>query len=260
MILRIVIVDDEPAARRRSIGLATELGAVVIGEASNGLEALERIPKLAPDVVLLDVEMPEVDGIEVARRLSSPRPFIVFATAYGEYATAAFEAEALDFVVKPLSHERLAVSFERAVRRLTANQTAAPIGADVVAAVAAALGRDRPAYHPLPRRLLVRHRNGHRLVPLVEITRFFADDDAVCAVIETGSSISESLVDYSLDELERRLTGAFVRINRRDLLAIDRIERIVSTGDGAATVFTRDDVAWRVSRRRASAVREALVK
>ena len=254
--LRVVVVDDEPAARRRSTELVTELGALVIGEAANGLEALDRIPALAPDVVLLDVEMPEVDGIEVARRLPEPRPFIVFATAYGQYAAAAFDAEALDFVVKPVSRERLGVALDRAVRRMSTNQIAAPMSADVLAAVAAAIGRDQQGLTPVPRRLLVRHRNGHRLVPVADIDRFFAADDVVCAVIDR----SESIVDYSLDELERRLAGAFVRINRRDLLSIDRIERIVSTGDGAATVFTGAGVAWRVSRRRASAVREALVR
>jgi DNA-binding LytR/AlgR family response regulator len=254
--LRVVIVDDEPSARRRSAELVTELEARVIGEAANGLEALERIPALAPDVVLLDVEMPEVDGLEVARRLPQPRPFIVFATAYGEYAAAAFEAEALDFVVKPVSRERLAVSFGRAQRRLSTEQVAAPISADVVAAVAAFIGRDRQQRTSTPKRLLVRHRNGHRLVPVADIERFFANDNVVCAVVEK----TESIVDYSLDELERRLAGAFVRINRRDLLAIDRIERIVSTGDGAATVFTQGGIAWRVSRRRASAVREALAQ
>jgi len=258
--LRVVVVDDEPAARRRSADLATELGAVVIGEAANGLEALERISSLAPDVVLLDVEMPEVDGLEVARRLTPPRPFIVFATAYDHYAAAAFDAEALDFVVKPLSLSRLSVSFERAGRRLATQQVAAPISAEVVAAVAAAIGRDPARQAPVPRRLLVRHRNGHRLVAIADINRFFAVDDVVCAVVSADGIASESIVDYSLDELERRLAGVCVRINRRDLLAIDRIERIVSAGDGAATVITRDGATWRVSRRRTAAVRESLVR
>jgi DNA-binding LytR/AlgR family response regulator len=259
-VLRVVVVDDEPAARRRSADLATELGAIVIGEAANGLEALERIPALAPDVVLLDVEMPEVDGVEVARRLVEPRPFIVFATAFDQYAAAAFEAEALDFVVKPVSKERLAVTFERARRRLATNHVPTPMSADVVAAVAAAIGRDVHTRLPAPRRVLVRQRNGHRLVPVADVERFFAADNVVCAVVSTCDQVTEPIVDYSLDELELRLTGAFVRINRRDLLAIDRIERIVSTGDGAATVVTRDGVVWRVSRRRTAGVREALVR
>jgi two-component system response regulator AlgR len=252
--LRVVVVDDEPSARRRLRDLATELGAEVVGGAANGLEALDLLQRVQTDVVLLDVEMPEVDGLEVARRLSSPRPFIVFATAYDHYATAAFEAEALDFVVKPVSQERLQMSFERARRRMGAAPAPAPISADVVAAVAAAIGRDSRVASP--RRILVRHLNGHRLVPIDEVDRFYALDNVVFAVHGT----TESIVDNTVDELERRLDGVFVRINRRDLIALDRIDRIVPDGEGAAAVVGRNGSQWRVSRRRVSAVKEALVR
>jgi DNA-binding LytR/AlgR family response regulator len=251
--LRVMVVDDEPSARKRMRTLAAELGADVVGDAANGLEALERLAQQRVDVVLLDVEMPEVDGLDVARRLPSPRPFIVFATAYDHYAAAAFEAEALDFVLKPVSRERLAVSFERAIRRLGEVTSPAPLTADVVAAVATAMGRENRS---VPRRLLVRHLNGHRLVALREIDRFYATDNVVYAVC----GATESIVDHTLEELERRLHGVMVRLNRRDLLAIDRIDRIVADGDGAATVETRDGARWRVSRRRTAAVREALVR
>jgi two-component system response regulator AlgR len=252
--LRIVVVDDEPSARRRLARMAEELGAEVIGEITNGLEALARIPVLEPDVVLLDVEMPEIDGLEVARRLATPRPFVVFATAYEQYAPAAFEAEALDFVVKPVSRERLAVSFARARQRLAERRQPSPISAEIVAAVSAAIGR--PSGTPPPRRILVRHLSGHRLLPVRDIDRFYAADDVVLAVAGT----TEAIVDNSLDELERRLAGRCVRINRRDLLAIDRIDRVVSNGDGSAMVVTRDGAEWRVSRRRAAAVKEALTR
>jgi DNA-binding LytR/AlgR family response regulator len=249
----VVVVDDEPSARRRLMSLVVEAGAEVAGEAANGLEALEHIQTLTPDVVLLDVEMPEVDGLEVARRLVSPRPFIVFATAYDHYAAAAFDAEALDFVVKPVSRERLAMSFDRAQRRLQAEAVPAPLNAEIVAAVAAAIGRDDRA---TPRRVLVRHLSGHRLVPVAEIDRFYATDNVVLAVM--GSA--EAIVDNTLDELERRLSGVVVRLNRRDLIALDQVDRIVSNGEGGATVVTRDGTAWRVSRRRVASVREALVR
>jgi len=252
--LRVFVVDDEPSARRRLTSLATELGAEVVGEAANGLEALDRLPQVHADVVLLDVEMPEVDGLEVARRLSSPRPFIVFATAYDHYAAAAFQAEALDFVVKPVSLERLAVSFDRARRRLATAAAPSALSADVVAAVAAAIGRDSRV--TAPRRILVRHLSGHRLVPMADIDRFYATDNVVFAVV----GAAESIVDNTVDELERRLEGMFVRVNRRDLIALDRIERIVPDGDGAALVVGRDGAQWRVSRRRVSAVKEALVR
>lgn len=251
--LRVMVVDDEPSARKRMRSLAAELGAEVVGDAANGLEALERLAQQNVDVVLLDVEMPEVDGLDVARRLPAPRPFIVFATAYDHYAAAAFEAEALDFVVKPVSRERLAVSFARATRRLSEAMSPAPLSADVVAAVATAIGREN---RTVPRRLLVRHLNGHRLVAVRDIDRFYATDNVVYAV----SGTTEALVDNTLDELERRLHGVMVRLNRRDLVAIDRIDRIVADGEGAATVETRDGARWHVSRRRSSGVREALVR
>jgi DNA-binding LytR/AlgR family response regulator len=251
--LRVMVVDDEPSARKRMGSLAAELGAEVVGDAANGLEALQRLAQLHVDVVLLDVEMPEVDGLDVARRLPSPRPFIVFATAYDHYAAAAFEAEALDFVLKPVSRERLAVSFARARRRFDEATSPAPLSAEVVAAVATAIGRENRS---VPRRLLVRHLNGHRLVAVRDIDRFYATDNIVYAV----SGSAESIVDHTLEELERRLHGVMVRLNRRDLVAIDRIDRIVADGEGAALVETRDGARWRVSRRRAAAVREALVR
>jgi DNA-binding LytR/AlgR family response regulator len=251
--LRVMIVDDEPGARRRLASLVSELDANVVGEAANGLEALDRVPELAPDVILLDVEMPEVDGLEVARRLPSPRPFIVFATAYDHYAAAAFDAEALDFVVKPVTRERLAMSFDRARRRLLTADAPTPLNADIVAAVEAAIGRTS---HSTPRRLLVRHRGGHRLVAVADIDRFYATDNVVFAVM--GGE--EAIVDNTLDELERRLTGLVVRLNRRDLMAIEHVERIVPTGDGAATVVARDRSEWRVSRRRHAGVREMLTR
>jgi DNA-binding LytR/AlgR family response regulator len=250
--LRVVVVDDEPAARHRLVVIAAELGADVVAEAANGLEAIAAVTTHGPDVVLLDVEMPEVDGLDVARRLTEPRPFIVFATAYDQYAAAAFETEALDFVVKPVSRERLASSFERARRRLAEAAVPSPLGADVVAAVAAALGRDVKV--SVPRRVLVRHLNGHRLVPVGDIDRFFASDNVVYAVV----AAAESVVDNTLDELERKLAGVFVRISRGELVAIDRIERFLSNGDGSATVVTRDGQQRRVSRRRAPAVKETL--
>lgn len=251
--LTVLVVDDEPAARRRSRLLSEQLGARIVGEAANGLEALAFLVRETVDLVLLDVEMPEVDGLDVARRIQGPRPFIVFATAYDHYATAAFETEALDFVVKPLSLERLAVSFARAARRFGESPLGSALQPQVLAAVATAIGREN---RPVPRRLLVRDRNGHRLVAVREIDRFYAIDNVVYAV--TGAS--ESIVDHTLEELEHRLRGVMVRLNRRDLLAIDRVTRIVSDGDGGASVEMRDGTRWRVSRRRAAGVREALTQ
>jgi two-component system response regulator AlgR len=102
--------------------------------------------------------------------------------------------------------------------------------------------------------LLVRHQSGHRLLPVADIDRFVAEDGVVYAV--TGRT--RHLADDSLDELERRLAAAFARISRSDLVAIDRVDRIASNGDGSATLVLKDGSEWRVSRRRAAAVRASL--
>jgi DNA-binding LytR/AlgR family response regulator len=199
--------------------------------------------------------MPEVSGLDVARRLGGAGPLVVFQTAYDEYALAAFEREALDFIVKPVTSERLSQSFDRARRRLAerADRPMMPAMTEAVAArLEAALGRGER--RPPPRRLLVRHQSGHRLIPVASVDRFVAADGVVSAVV----SGAEHLTDDSLDALETRLSTAFVRTTRSDLIAIDRVDRITSNGDGSATITMKDGSHWRVSRRRAKPVRDAL--
>src|SRR5215212_7426519 len=99
--MRILIVDDEPAARRRLAVMLDELDVEVVGEAAGGLEALEMARARRPDVVLLDIAMPEVDGLDVARHLDEPRPLVIFQTAFDAYALKAFELEAVDYLLKP---------------------------------------------------------------------------------------------------------------------------------------------------------------
>src|ERR1700729_3759436 len=116
--MKALIVDDEPLARERLTSLLREAGADVIGEAGEGRSAVETVAKLHPDVVLLDIRMPVMDGLEAARHISnleSP-PAIIFCTAYDEHALAAFEASAIDYLVKPVRLERLRAALERAQR------------------------------------------------------------------------------------------------------------------------------------------------
>src|SRR5512134_2503213 len=101
--MRALIVDDEAAARTRLAALLAELDVEVVGEASDGVAALDEIRALRPDVVLLDIVMPEADGFEVARHLPEPKPLVIFQTAYGDRALTAFDHEAVDYVVKPIS-------------------------------------------------------------------------------------------------------------------------------------------------------------
>jgi YesN/AraC family two-component response regulator len=120
--MRVLIVDDEAAARRRLELMLEELDVEVCGQATNGLEALDAVREMSPDVILLDVEMPEIDGLDVARHLPEPRPFVIFQTAYDSYALEAFEHAALDYLVKPVSLEKLERSLERVRARLEAGK------------------------------------------------------------------------------------------------------------------------------------------
>lgn len=249
--MRVLIVDDEPAARRRLSIMLEELDVEVVGVAANGMEALDLTAERAPDVLLLDIAMPEVDGFDVARHLPEPRPLIIFQTAYDEYALEAFEHEALDYVVKPVTLERLDRALERARRRLEAKGRPA-LDPGILERLKSALGEGAAAVRSP--RLLVRDASARRLLPFADVRRFFAHEGAVLA--ETADA--RYLTDYPLAELEDRTAGAFIRANRSELVNIDRIEKITPGGDGSATLSLAGGDQVRVSRRRAAAVREAL--
>jgi DNA-binding LytR/AlgR family response regulator len=243
--MRVLIVDDETTARARLRRLLDDLEIECVGEAGNGVEALERTAELKPDVLLLDIAMPEVSGLDVARHLAGG-PLIIFQTAHDEYAVSAFEQEAIDYLLKPVTRERLSQALERAARRIAA-------GAHGPAREA--IGRlDRHTKSAPARRLLVRSGAGHRLVPVREISQFTAEDGLARAATEATSY----LTDYTLAELEARLDGVFTRVSRSDLVNIDWIDRIAGEGDGSATITLRGGRAVHVSRRRAADVRRTI--
>jgi DNA-binding LytR/AlgR family response regulator len=241
--MRVLVVDDEPAARRRLALMLEELDEEVAGEAANGVEALEIARERRPDVLLLDIEMPEVDGFDVARHLPEPRPLIVFQTAYDEYALRAFEHAALDYLVKPVTLDGLRRALGRARERLEEAARPGP-DAEVLRGLRASVRRDAPR-RP---RLLVREGRGHRLVAFDGITRFTADEGVVYAHLDGGE---KRLTDYTLAELEERAGDAFVRASRGELVNAEAVERIVRNGDGSATLGLRGGASVHVSRRRA---------
>src|SRR5271156_4251570 len=121
--LRALIIDDEPHARRYLCELLESESEIdVVGEGSSGAEGIEQIRKLSPDVVFLDIQMPDLDGFEMVERLEITKlPLFIFVTGYSEYAVKAFEIEAVDYLCKPFDKERLSISLERAMRRLGAH-------------------------------------------------------------------------------------------------------------------------------------------
>jgi two-component system response regulator AlgR len=248
--MRVLIVDDEPAARLRLATLLGELDVEVAGEAEDAVTALELVRTMRPDVLLLDITMPEVDGFELVRHLPAPRPLVIFQTAHDEFALRAFEHEAVDYLLKPVTTARLASAIERARGRLSASGAPA-LPADLLSRLQAAMS---PARRGPRRRVLVRHRSGHRLVPLRDVIRFVAAGGVVTAMM--GGS--EAIADYTLDELEERTAGTFVRASRAELVNVDRIQTIAGNGDGSATLTLTDGAIVRVSRRRAADVRRVL--
>ena len=253
MNMRVLIVDDEAAARQRTAMLIEEIdpdGIDIVGEAPDGIAALSLARERRPDVILLDIAMREVDGFDVARHLPAPRPLIIFQTAHRQFAVDAFEHDALDYVVKPVTKERLAAALERARARLASRIANPPLDATALDRVRAAIG-----YTPgAPARLLVRYRGGHLLAPLADIQRFSAADGVVYAHTPAGTR----LTDYTLNELEIRTDGRFVRASRRELVNLAHVQRVVGRGDGSLTLVLSDGSSVRVSRRRAAAVKQLL--
>jgi two-component system LytT family response regulator len=248
--MRVLVVDDEPAARRRLALMLEELDVELVGEAANGVEALAMASALAPDVILLDIQMREVSGLDVARHLSEPRPLVIFQTAHDQHAVRAFEEHALDYLLKPVSLDRLRRALERA--RTTLGAPRAPqLDAALVARLEESMQLAGRGQRP---RILVRDGTGHRLLAFRDVFRFTTVSGAVVAISTQGTFS----VDLTLDETERRAGNGFVRASRGDLVNIDAIRRIDPADDGAATLTLADGALVRVSRRRAADVRHAL--
>jgi two-component system response regulator AlgR len=223
--VKVLIVDDErPARDRLQQILADEDGYNVVGEAGNGHEALALAAKLKPDIVLLDIRMPGMEGIETAHHLHAmdPSPAVVFTTAYDEYAVEAFEARAIGYVLKPVRRARLTGALDHAARFA--------LSALSDAAAEANLGRQR--------KHVCAYIHGElKLIPVTEITCFRADQKYVSVDHDSG----QDLIDDSLKSLEAEFGNRFVRIHRSVLIAVDRIDRVEKGADGKSRVILRDD-------------------
>ena len=220
----VLIVDDEPPARERLERLVAELpGWRVVGSCGSGLEALEQVGALKPRVVLLDIRMPGMTGIEAARHLNTlaEPPAIVFTTAYDEYALAAFESHAVDYLLKPGRRERLRAALDHAAR-LTAPQ----------------LARLSAGPEPLARRahIAVRVRDQLKLIPLREVLFFRAEQKYVTVRHEGG----EDLIDESLRQLEEEFAEQCVRVHRSLLVSVAQIAALERAADGSYTVTLRN--------------------
>lgn len=224
--IRALIAEDEPLARRTLRELAREIDWLdIVGEAEDGRIALRLINRLEPDLLFLDVQMPELTGLQVLER-TTHRPAVVFTTAFDRYAVTAFELEAIDYLVKPFGRKRFVATMERVRRHLDTEQVE-----DVGGRLEEAL-RDGPV-----RRLFAR--KGTAIVPFQvdAIVRVEAGDNYLSVYTNEG----RFLLSVSLSELEKRLDPErFQRIHRSHLVNLDFVASIEPFDDRRVTVTMRD--------------------
>jgi two-component system LytT family response regulator len=240
----LVVDDEEPARRLLAELLAGEEDAALLGECRNGFEAVQAIQALAPDLVLLDVQMPKLDGFEVLELLDTP-PMVVFVTAYDEYAVRAFEVHAVDYLLKPVSAERLHAALERVRERLLAHEPS-PAGAALARAA-------RPG--TFLERVLVRDGDKVHVVPVARVDYFEAQGDSV--VLRLGADRLRKAT--TLNELERELDpGRFLRVHRSYILNLDRLAGLELYAKDSRVAILKDGTRLPVSRPGYSRLRELL--
>ncbi|HHB91660.1 MAG TPA: response regulator transcription factor [Thioploca sp.] len=231
--IKLIIVDDEPLARKRLCALVNEIGiAEVIAEADNGKEALKFLQIYKPDVLLLDIHLPEIDGMQIAKQLLSttPSPIIIFTTAYSEHALEAFNHQALDYLVKPIRKDRL----ERALRRVHNFLPTIPTA------------RTHISYFKQGKK---------SLIEVNKIYYFLAQENYTMLRWQGG----EILINEPLKDLEQEFTGYFIRIHRRFLISIKQIKTLVKEKNGHFHIKLKDTPeTLEVSRRQLPTVNKLL--
>lgn len=244
--MKILIVDDETPARERLRQLIDEDGEhTIVGEAANGKDAVGQAARWIPDVVLLDIRMPGINGIEAAHHMNEldKPPAVVFTTAYDEYAIDAFDANAIGYLLKPVRRERLKKALQQAAR----------LSDKAIDTVAENTGIDTRRSH-----VCVRVRDELLMIPIENIAYFHADQKYV----RLHSTDGDHLIDDSLKALESEFEKLFVRIHRSALVAVSHIKSLHKESDGHTKVQLKhsdqgaDDLI--ISRRHLADVRRRL--
>ena len=237
--IRALLVDDEQPARERLRRLLSEVADVeVVGEAEDGERAMDEIARLAPDVVFLDIEMPGCTGMEVAASLASPRPHIIFCTAFDRYAVDAFELSAADYLLKPVTRPRLALALDRLRRGQTPESS----------------GAAAPRIAP-PARFLARRGSAYRVVPARDVLCFLSED----GLTKLQAADQHYWMSPTLNDLEERLDARqFFRISRAAIVNLDAVREVAPTVGGHGEVTLRDGSRHEVSRRRFRELTEKL--
>lgn len=262
--LRVVIVDDEPLGRRRVADLlAAEPNVEIAGVAENGLAAIELIRRVHPDLVFLDVQMPGLSGLDVARQLGDDMPPTIFVTAYDQHALKAFDLAAIDYLVKPFDDERFEQALTRArhmtdleeTRRVHQRMLALLRAAPAERPSGGAHAEDEARAEGAVERIAVESRGKVKLVPVGDIDYIAASGPY--AELVTGTR--RHLVREPMQTLEERLERAgFVRIHRSFIVPLDRIDTLLRGPGGDYEVQLKDGTRLRVSRSRREMLEQRL--
>jgi two-component system LytT family response regulator len=235
MKIRILLVDDEQPARDRLRQLLAGIEDFeIVGEAEDGVQAIERVAELAPDLVLLDIQMPGCSGLEVAASLPRPRPAIIFCTAYDQYAVDAFELRAADYLLKPVNRARLHAALMR-VREQHARARERQLD-------------DITRSEPLsPARFLARRGARYRIVPRGEVVAFTFHD----GLTRLHTATEQLSMQPTLAALARRLDPqAFLQVSRSAIVNLDAVREARPYPDGTGEVVLTNGLTFPVTRRR----------
>ena len=244
-LLRVIVVDDEALARallRELLGAHADIE--VIAECGNGFEAVKAVTEKKPDLLLLDIQMPKLDGFDVLELIGTEVP-VIFVTAYDQYAIKAFQVHAVDYLLKPFGAERLAEALTRARAR---------IGAREALPAKALVSEARAARTPLER-ILIRDKADVHVIPVAKIDYFESQDDYVSLKVGDKTLLKEQ----TLSELEQLLDpGRFVRIHRRYLLNVARLAKIEQSMTDSRVAVLQDGTEIPISRSGYAKLREIL--
>ena len=241
--IRTLIVDDEEPARDRLRQLLSSIDDInIVGEAGDGEQAIQQILELRPDLVFLDIQMPACSGLEVAASLPSPRPRIIFCTAFDQYAVDAFELHAIDYLLKPVSRARLADALSHA-------RQAQPDTQESGLETFTQAGRSKPS------RFLAKRGARFRVIAGTEVL-YFASEEGLTKLCAADQHY---WMEPTLNDLEARLDPVvFFRISRAAIVNLDSIQEVFPMPGGHGEVLLRNGTRLEVSRRRFKELLEKL--
>ncbi|MFK7847657.1 MAG: LytR/AlgR family response regulator transcription factor [Rhodothermales bacterium] len=244
--LRVVVVDDEPPARQRLQNLLSARSDVeTVAIIGNGKLALEAIEFHDPDLLLLDIQMPEMSGIDVIQSLGTNAPYTIFITAHEEHAITAFELAAIDYILKPFTDERFYASVDRAAELIHSMQSNSSFST-LQHLFDSKDGRPDTADLPWLERVAIRNRGAIDIVSLKDVSHISADGPYV--YFHVGSA--RHIVQVRMKELERRLNPKmFWRIHRSTIVNINEIQSLQSIGSGDYMVLLKSGTKHRLSRK-----------